>query len=236
MRNDGTDSVRQVNVRFFDNDVLFAERNTSTIAPLKTAKFTITWNATPLGLHVLRVKIDANNQLGESNEGNNEGVSTVMVKKEVIKDTNPPAPNWLYPAVIVVLLVVAIAVAAVLYTRRPKYDKELYESIYGRRAGGEGETQLAAERAEVERRAREKGEEGYVPSPLYEETTHEEAYPQPTGESGSGPVTGPSMDLGGPAVPAPPEMPEAPSTAEPSAETPVLKPAPKKKISIIPKK
>jgi uncharacterized membrane protein len=237
LRNDGTDSVRLVNVRFFDNDVLFAERNTTTIAPLKTAKFTITWNATPLGLHVLRVKIDATSQLGESNEGNNEGVSTVMVKKV------PPPPNnngggfgWTYALAVIVLLVVGVAVAFVLYSRRPKYDKELYESIYGRRAGGEGETQLAAERAEVERRAREKGEEGYVPSPLYEDTTHEEAYPQPTGESGSGPVTGPSMDLGASTIPAPPEMPEAPSTAEKSAETPVLKPAPKKKISIIPKK
>ncbi len=241
LRNDGTDSVRLVNVRFYDNDVLFAERNTTTINPLKTAKFTITWNASLLGLHVLRVKIDSNNQLGESNENNNEGVSTVMVKKAGTDDMVQKQPDWLYPLVVIVLLVAAIAVAYVLYLRRPRYDKELYESIYGRRTGTEAETQMAAERAEVERRAREKGEEGYVASPLYEETAHEEAYGQPSGETGSAPVTGPSMDMGLPAeqvpataLPEPPAMPEPSATAEPAKDTPVLKPLAKKKISIRP--
>jgi uncharacterized membrane protein len=235
LRNDGTDSVRLVSVRFYDNDVLFAERNTTTVTPLKTAKFTVSWNATMLGLHILRVKIDATNQLGESNEGNNEGVSTVMVKKEVVNTPPPAAPNWLYPLVVVILLVVAVAVAFVLYARRPKYDKELYESIYGSKGGAEA-SQMAAERAEVERRAREKGEEGYVASPLYEDTTHEEVYAPPSAENATGPVTGPSMDLGAPAAPAPPEMPGPPSAPEPPKDSPALTPVTRKKISIIPKK
>jgi uncharacterized membrane protein len=219
LRNDGTESVRLVSVRFYDNDVLFAERNTSTISPLKTSKFTVPWNATLLGLHVLRVKIDATGQLGESNENNNEGVSTVMVRKETKVDAGSKGPDWLYPITVVVILVVGVAVAYVLYSRRPKYDKELYESIYGRRSTNEAEQQMAAERAEVERRARERGEEGYVQSPLYEGTTHEEAYSQPAGESGGVPVKGPSMDMGI-------SQNEAPGGEE----------APRKKPTIIPKK
>jgi len=187
------------------------------------------------------VKVDANSQLGESNENNNDGVSTVMVKKYVPPSPpKDPAGGWVYPLVVVVLLVVAMAVAYVLYQRRPKYDKELYESIYGRRDGG-AETQMAADRAEVERRAREKGEEGYVPSPLYESTTHEESYPQPTGDTGSVPVTGPAMDMGVSlekppeiAMQAPPEMREPSSTIAPPMETPVIKPIGKKTISIRP--
>jgi uncharacterized membrane protein len=242
IRNDGSDAVRLVNVKFYDNDVLFAEKNTTTISPLKTSKFTVPWDATLLGVHVLRVKVDANGQLGESNENNNEGVSTVMVKKVPPPTVDNMGAGWAYPLVVVVLLVVAIAVAYVLYQRRPKYDKELYESIYGRRAGGDAETQLAADRAEVERRAREKGEEGYVPSPLYESTTHEEAYPQPGAESGSAPVTGPAMEMGvsldkltGSQASAPPEMPTPPSTPDAPDEPTVLKPAAKKKITIRPK-
>ena len=242
IRNDGTESVRLVNVKFFDNDVLFEERNTTTISPLKTAKFTVRWDAGLLGVHVLRVKLDAGNQLGESNENNNEGVSTVMVKNYVPPQNGGGGEiGWLYILMVVVLLVVAMAVAYVLYSRRPKYDKELYESIYGRRAGGDAETQMASERAEVERRAREKGEEGYVPSPLYEDTAHEEAYSQPAGETGSAPVSGPAMDMGlsagqspEEAMQEPPAMPEPPETAEPPKDTPVLRPMPKKKIAIRP--
>ncbi len=228
VRNDGTDSVRNVNVKFFDNDVLFADRNTTIINPLKTAKFTVPWNATLLGVHVLRVKVDASSQLGESNENNNEGVSTVMVKQV----PPPPPPDigagWAYPALVAVLLVVAVAAAYVLYSRRPKYDKELYESIYGRKAGSDAEHQLALERAEVERRAREKGEESYAPSPLYEETSHEEVS-RPTSETTSAPVSGPAMDMGlsaGQALGGGPE--------EPAKDAPVLTPVAKKKISIRP--
>lgn len=232
LRNDGTDSVRQVNVKFYDNDVLFAERNSTTVAPLKTAKFTVQWEASTLGLHLLRIRLDANSQFGESNEENNEGVATVIVNKYVPPAKPSQTGDWLYPLVMVVLLVGAGGVAYFIYSRRPKYDKELYESIYGRRASAETESQLAAERAEVERRAREKGEEGYVPSPLYESTTHEEVVAQPGGEGGGAPVSGPSLDLNGTA----PETRESPpsETAAEKGATPVLKPTPKKKIAIRP--
>jgi uncharacterized membrane protein len=235
VRNDGSDSVRGVNVQFFDNDVLFAERNTSTISPLKTAKFTVPWTAAALGVHVLRVKVDPANILGEVNFNNNEGVSTIMVKKYVAPSSSSSGgTGWLYPLVVMVLIVVAVAVAYVVYQRRPKYDKELYESIYGQKSNADAEA-MAAERAEVERRAREKSDEGYVPSMLYEEPAHEEVYaPQPATEaSGTAPVTGPSLNMD-----ATPKIPAASSPGAPAAPKegpmPVLKPAPKKKITIRP--
>jgi hypothetical protein len=121
-----------------------------------------------------------------------------------------------------------------VYQRRPKYDKELYESIYGQKSNADAEA-MAAERAEVERRAREKSDEGYVPSMLYEEPAHEEVYaPQPATEaSGTAPVTGPSLNMD-----ATPKIPAASSPGAPAAPKegpmPVLKPAPKKKITIRP--
>ncbi|MBM4249002.1 MAG: hypothetical protein FJ149_06140 [Euryarchaeota archaeon] len=231
LRNDGTDSVKQVNVKFYDNDVLFAEKNSTTVGPLKNAKFTVQWEASTLGLHIIRVKLDANSQYGEANEDNNEGVCTVIVNKYVPPPKETQGINWLYPLILIVAVVGAAGGGYFIYSRRPKYDKELYESIYGRQASADTERQLLAERAEVERRAREKGEEGYVPSPLYESSTHEEVYSQPSGESEGAPVSGPALDLAGAGTTEP-----AGSPAEPAAPgaTPVLKPTPKKKISIRP--
>ena len=241
VRNDGSDSVRGVDIKFFDNDVLFDERNTSTIATLKTAKFTVPWTASNLGVHVLTAKVDPANTLGEVNVNNNAGVSTIMVKKYVVINPPPPTTSWLYPIVVVVLIVAALGAGYFIYQRRPKYDKELYESIYGQTSTADANT-IAADRAEVERRAREKSDDGYAPSPLYEEPMHEEVYasPQATEASGTAPVTGPSLDLGPtperpPVIrPEAPVAPAAPPEAPGEVRTPVIKPPAKKKISIRP--
>ena len=163
-RNDGTEPVRPVNVRFYDNGVLFAERNTSAISPLKTARVAVRWSAGTPGLHLLIATLDADGRMAESDEGNNEGAATVMVNAILPREKPPIRSAWVYPAVAVGLLIVAAVAAYANVARRPKHDKELYASIYGRKEGGETRLQLVAERAEVERRARGKGGGGFGPS------------------------------------------------------------------------
>ncbi|MEM4729652.1 MAG: CARDB domain-containing protein [Thermoplasmata archaeon] len=252
MRNDGTDAVKNVNVRFYDNDILIAERNSTTVAPSKSAKFNIVWIASSLGTHVIRVRIDANNQLGEVDEGNNEGVATIEVRTEAGSTGGGGSDvGWVYIASVLTALLVAGAVAYVIIRRRPKVDKELYESIYGKK--GEQETidpQLAAERAEVERRALEKmseeaifyegaaaeappesapPEEGSVGSPKFGEALSETGAVAPE-PAESGPAAPPTEETGAPPAAAPV------SPQEPVGEksTVVLPPPKKRKITIRP--
>jgi uncharacterized membrane protein len=163
-RNDGTELVGPVNVRFFDNGVLFAERNTSAIGPMKTARVAVVWSARTLGVHVLTAKLDADGRLAEADEGNNEGAATVVVNEVLPREKPPPPAGWVQPALVIVLVFLAAAAAYVGYARRPGRDRELYESVYRREGGGDTRLQLVAERAEVERRARGKGGGGFGPS------------------------------------------------------------------------
>jgi uncharacterized membrane protein len=159
IRNDGTESVRGVNVRFYDNDVMFAERNTSTIAPLKTVRFTVGWDAVALGPHVIRARADPGNQLGEVNESNNDGIADVAVGDGPPPPLPPPSAGWLYALIIICVIAASGGGAHAILRRRPRYDRELYESIYGRKGEvAADDARLAAERAEVERRARERSE------------------------------------------------------------------------------
>jgi uncharacterized membrane protein len=243
IRNDGTESMRAVNVRFYDNAVVFAERNSSIIAPLKTARFTVVWEALALGPHAISAKADPVNVLGEVNENNNEGVSNIAVK-------NVPPPGganldsggMLYTLASIALICVAVGVAYFVYQRRPKYDRELYESIYGKKGDLRGDdTQMAAERAEVEKRALEKTDD--IPAATYGYDTPagltEEDFAQQPGGTVAEPAyaSGVTMDLGE-SVP-PPVMPQEPGQpAEPAPPTEPQQPAPpkKKKISIRPAK
>jgi len=228
IRNDGTGPVRGVNVKFFDNGVLFAERNSSMIASLGTAKFQVQWEALTLGPHVITGDADANNMFGEVNEQNNNGTCNI-----VVKSPPPPATNlggsgdWMYTLMVIAVICGAAGGAYVLYLRRPKYDKELYESIYGRRGEAAGQDHMAADRAEVERRAMERSDE--MPAATYGLQTPtgltEEDFARQPGGTPAEPAyaSGVSMDMGRSV-----ELPEA--TGEPKA---VPK---KKKISIKPSK
>jgi hypothetical protein len=216
--------VRGVNVKFFDNGVLFAERNSSMIASLGTAKFQVQWEALTLGPHVITGDADANNMFGEVNEQNNNGTCNI-----VVKSPPPPATNlggsgdWMYTLMVIAVICGAAGGAYVLYLRRPKYDKELYESIYGRRGEAAGQDHMAADRAEVERRAMERSDE--MPAATYGLQTPtgltEEDFARQPGGTPAEPAyaSGVSMDMGRSV-----ELPEA--TGEPKA---VPK---KKKISI----
>jgi len=158
--NAGTESLRGINVKFYDNDVLFFERNTTSIAPLKTQRILVQWEAESLGVHVIKVRLDANNQVGEVHEDNNEGKVNVKVETQSAVSTGDQATmEWLYPLMFILLLCVAGGVAYVIISRRPKVDKELYESIYGKKEEKAAVGSLSQERAEIERRAMEKGEE-----------------------------------------------------------------------------
>ena len=258
MRNDGTDTVPPINVKFYDNDVLIAERNSTSLAPSKVAKFNIVWTATSVGTHVIRVRLDATNQLGEVDEGNNEAVATIDVRGQDEGGTvEGGAGGWTYFGLVLVLLIVAGAVAYIIIQRRPKVDKELYESIYGKK-GEEAavDAQLAAERAEVERRAREKlGEE----AALYEGAAAEPPVQSAAAEEGAagtpqfGEALGAAAGAGeagkpaGEAAPGPRQASEAPAAegpspaaapAEPAGEGPgvVLPPPKKRRITIRPVK
>jgi len=158
IRNDGTEPVRGVNIRFYDNDVLFAERNTSTIAPLRTARFNIPWDAVSPGPHVIKAKVDPGNILGEVNENDNEGSAEVTVMPIPPKQQHPQDPGWLYALVLISGVAGAGGGALAILRRRPSYDRAMYESIYGRRGDAAVEQRMAAERAEIERRARERAE------------------------------------------------------------------------------
>jgi uncharacterized membrane protein len=239
IRNDGTVPLRAVNVKFFDNDVLFSERNSSTMASLGTARFQVQWEALTLGPHVIKASADPTNVLGEVNENNNDGTCNIQVKNVAPnKIGKGGGGDWLYPLAIIVVICAAGGGAYMLYQRRPKYDKELYESIYGKR----GETvsdddKLAADRAEVEKRAMDKADEMPVATYGLEAPTGltEEDFAQQPGGVAAEPAyaSGVSMDMGqsvpgpeGPAQPpSEPSMPEEPSRAQPK----------KKKISIRPK-
>jgi len=246
IRNDGTEAVRGVNVKFYDNDVVFAERNTSTIAPLKTARFTIQWDALTLGPHVIKAKADATSQLGEVNENNNDGTGTIEVKKAAPPATNKnDSTGMLYTLASIALICVAVGVAYVVVTRRPKYDKELYESIYGKKGDiSAQDAQLASERAEVERRAREKMDEMPAASYGYEAPvglTEEDYAPQPSGTPAEPAYAGGvTLDMGQtapshetPQQPAPPSEPLPPTEPERPADPEEPK---KKKITIRPVK
>jgi hypothetical protein len=157
IRNDGTGSVRGVNVRFYDNGVVFAERNTSTIAPLGTARFNIPWDAVSPGPHIIKAKVDPGNLLGEVNESDNEGTAEVTV----VAVPPPPPPQdqgWIYGLALICGIAGAGGGALAILRRRPRYDRELYESIYGRKGDAALEQRMAAERAEIERRASERAE------------------------------------------------------------------------------
>jgi uncharacterized membrane protein len=239
IRNDGTVPLRAVNVKFFDNDVVFAERNSSTIQPLGTARFIVPWEALTLGPHAIRATADPGNALGEVNEINNDGISNIVVK-------NPPPPppldigsgGWLYTLLVIVLISAAAGGAYILYQRRPKYDKELYESIYGKKGEAAGEdAKLAADRAEVEKRAIEKADE--MPAATYGYDTPagltEEDFAQQPGGTAAEPAyaSGVAMDLGQRA--SPPEEAGPPSEPSPPAQPPKVVPK-KKRISIRPSK
>jgi len=140
----------------------------------------------------------------------------------------------------IVAICAAAGVAYVVVSRRPKYDKELYESIYGKKGEIAAEdAQLDAERAEVARRAREKSDElpaasyGYAtPMGLTEEDYATVA--QPSGTPAAPAYTaGETLDMGK-AVPAP-EAPQAPESP-PSPKEHAPEAAPEKKIAIRPVK
>ena len=238
IRNDGTVDLRNVNVKFFDNDVMFAERNSSIIKPLGTARFMVPWEALTLGPHTIKASADSTNVLGEVNEINNDGVSTIVVKKQPTGGPdNLGGGGWLYSLLIIVLICGAAGGAYVLYQRRPKYDKELYESIYGKK--GEAVTDsdaLAADRAEVEKRAIEKADE--VPVATYGLDTPtgltEEDFAQQPGGTPAEPAyaSGETMDMGQSVSPEAPAVP--PSEPSPPAEPSKVVPK-KKKITIRPK-
>ena len=247
IRNDGTEEMRAVNVRFYDNDVVFAERNSSIIAPLKTARFTVAWEALTLGPHAISAKADPNNVMGEVNENNNEGVSNIVVKKAPLPEgPRLDSSGMLYTLASIALICVAVGVAYFVYQRTPKYDKELYESIYGKKGAVRGDdTQMAAERAEVEKRAMEKTDE--MPAATYGYDTPagltEEDYAQQPGGTPAEPAyaSGIAMDMGQsapspevPSEPGPPEEP-APPQAPQKPAAPAAAPK-KKKISIRPVK
>ena len=238
IRNDGTVPLRAVNVRFFDNDVLFAERNSSTIASLGTARFQVQWEALTLGPHIITAEADPANMLGEVNENNNNGTCNIVVKKAPTGDVlKGEAGGWLYTLLVIVVICGAAGGAYVLYQRRPKYDKELYESIYGKKGeAGREDGSLTADRAEVEKRAIEKADE--MPAATYGLETPtgltEEDFAQQPGGSPAAPAyaSGASMDMGQSV--APPEAPEGPPP-EPSTPQEPSKAVPKKKkISIRP--
>jgi hypothetical protein len=198
-----------------------------------------------LGPHVIKAKADSNNQLGEVNENNNDGTSTIEVKKAAPPATNKnDSSGMLYTLASVALICVAVGVAYVVVTRRPKYDKELYESIYGKKGDMSAQdAQLAAERAEVERRAREKSSEMPAASYGYEAPvglTEEDYAPQPSGTPAEPAyAAGVTLDMGQTApsheTPQPPTPPSEPTPpAEP--ERPAAPGEPKKKITIRPVK
>ncbi len=242
VRNDGTESVSKVNVRFYDNDGLIAERNSSTIAPNKAAVFAIVWTASSVGSHEIRVKIDANNQLGETDESNNDGFVTIDVRaSDAGGEESRAAADWTYALGVVAALLVAGAVAYVIIQRRPKVDKELYESIYGKKGEEKPlDAQLAAERAEVERRARERaGEEA---GETYEASPAEppvESAPMEGGAAGA-PRLGEALPPIAEQAPHEPSGGASPATPgpEPAPQEPavVLPPPKKKRITIRPVK
>jgi uncharacterized membrane protein len=240
IRNDGTVDLRNVNVKFFDNDVMFAERNSSTIKPLGTARFMVPWEALTLGPHLINASADPTNVLGEVNENNNNGVSNIVVKKAA--PSGPPiieSGGWLYSLLVIVGICAAAGAAYILYQRRPKYDKELYESIYGKKGEAvQDDASMTADRAEVEKRAIEKADD--IPVATYGLDTPagltEEDFAQQPGGTAAEPAyaSGVAMDMGQSV-----SLPEAPggppSEPSPPAQPPGTAPK-KKKISIRPSK
>ena len=241
IRNDGTVDLHNVNVKFFDNDVVFAERNSSTLKPLNTSRFMVPWEALTLGPHAIKASADATNVLGEVNENNNDGVSNIVVKNA------PPPPGggmesggWLYTLLVIVLICGAGGGAYILYQRRPKYDKELYESIYGKKGEAAGADEaLAADRAEVEKRAIEKADE--MPAATYGLETPtgltEEDFAQQPGGTPAEPAyaSGEAMDMGQGV--SQPEAPGGPPSEPSPPDAPAKAAAPKKKrITIRPSK
>jgi uncharacterized membrane protein len=132
VRNDGLDTAPAAGVRFYDNGVLFAEKNTSALRPLRTSVLTVLWASNLSGRHILSVEVDPGNRLGESNRSNNGASCVIEVLAPKVQRGPPPPVNWQAPLSVVAACACA-ALAFIVYRRRSGVDRELYESIYGKR-------------------------------------------------------------------------------------------------------
>jgi len=131
VQNYGTDTAPAASVRFYDNGVLFAEKNTSAIRPLRTSLLTVSWASNLTGEHILRAEVDPGNRLGEYNMSNNGASCVVEVLEREVPPPPPPPVNWQVPLALAAACA-ATGMAILLRRRRSREDRELYESIYGK--------------------------------------------------------------------------------------------------------
>jgi len=87
IRNNGGSDAYNVEVWFYDgNNLIGSDRGITTLGQGKDATISLRWNAAPVGVHTITVKIDPNDTISESNETNNKASRDLSVQSLEIPD------------------------------------------------------------------------------------------------------------------------------------------------------
>jgi len=85
IHNIGTENAYNVNVSFYDGNNFIGGRKIDVIPAEESRDISVLWNATPWGWHTIRVVIDPENEIAETNENNNQASKSIYVY--------PPIPD-----------------------------------------------------------------------------------------------------------------------------------------------
>jgi hypothetical protein len=89
IRNVGSTTATNVVVRFYGDGVAIGDKTISSVNAGQTKTTSVGWGPLAEGLHQVRVEVDPQNRIAESNEGNNAASKGITV---VSSSTPPPSP------------------------------------------------------------------------------------------------------------------------------------------------
>lgn len=131
--NNGSGAVRNVVVKFYDNDNIFYIRNITTLGAGRIQKITVQWNASEIGNHLIRA--EASSGAGDRSPPDNRFEAIVKVSEHPGGDITGRSTAAFdpVPLLVIVLITVAVIGGGIAYSRRRRAQptKEVYDSIYG---------------------------------------------------------------------------------------------------------
>ncbi|MBN1621065.1 MAG: hypothetical protein JW871_00555 [Endomicrobiales bacterium] len=130
VHNLGDENAEGVVVRFFDGDVLIGEKTISSISHKSSAETFIDWTSEFDEMHIIKVVVDPDNAINESDETNNEATRSVLLGTATggIEVTGSLSPQTVYAGANVRVFGKAVYTVA---TMEPVAGADVHISIQG---------------------------------------------------------------------------------------------------------